>query len=117
MIPKTQKHAWWKIGYGKLDRQMQADFERAQKIAQESGQACTLSLTIKVEPPKPKEPEYMAVSWKRKLSEPAYASSDVQLVIRNGVAVAEAEQHPDQTLLELEDTSDIGARRQKALAT
>ncbi len=113
---KAQKMAWWKTGYGKMDRQMQGDFERAQKIAQESGKPCTITLTIIINPPRTNEPEYMPVKYKRKLTEPAYASAECDLVLRDGVAVSDAEQHPDQVLLDFEEKNEITLARAKKAA-
>lgn len=112
-----QKMAWWKTGNGKMDRHMQADFERAQRLAQETGKAVTITLTLQVKPPDPKEPEYMPVVYKRSLKEPAYQSAEHLIVLQNGVAVSDAEQHPDQTALVFEAASEIEkARSRKAVA-
>jgi hypothetical protein len=115
MAAKTQKFAWWKISGGKMDRRMQEAFERGQKVAQETGKPAQITLTIAVAPPKKDESEYMPIAFKIAFKEPSYTSGNSDVVLRNGVAVADAEQHPDQTILELEPSEFEKAKERAAV--
>jgi len=111
---KMIKMAWWSIARGRLDRDAQEKFERAQLLATERGVPVQISITVTVKPPRPKEPEYQAVIYTTAISEPKTKSKEYDLVIKGGVAVSDAENHPDQEHLELsvdETTGELKTQR------
>jgi hypothetical protein len=103
--------AWWAIGYGKMNRQLQGDFERAIRLAQERQLPVRFTLEITVAPPRKDDPNYQPVAYKRKFAEPTYKSNETDLSLRNGIAVADAAQQPDQTVLELTEEEGRPALR------
>lgn len=99
---RLKKLAWYLVDRGKLDRKVQDKFEKAQRLAEETGQKVKITVTMTISPPKdPKEPEYQPISYTVSMPEPAYKSGDVTLVRQNNVAVADAEVQPSQEHLEL----------------
>ncbi len=104
---KMIKMAWWQIARGRMDKDVQDKFERAQKLAQERGVAVKISISLTVKPPRAAEPEYQAVSFTTAIAEPPPKSKEYDLVIQKGVAVSDAENHPDQEHLELEDRQPV----------
>lgn len=106
------KLAWYQLDRGKMDRKVQDKFERAQRLADETGQKVTLTLKLVISPPKdPKEPEYQPVAYSIAMPEPAYKSGDVTLVRQNNIAVADAEIQPNQEHLELEDRAHASTHK------
>lgn len=114
---KMKKLAWYLIYRGRMDKRVQEKFEKAQKLADDTGQPVTITVKLKVMPPKdPKEPEYQPIQYTVSMPEPAYKSKELDLVRINNVAVADSEVQPDQEHLQLGDESKAATTPKSAPA-
>jgi hypothetical protein len=90
------KLAWHALARGKMSREVQDAFERAQRTAAERGLAVRLKLEIMVGAPRVDDPTYQPVAYALTVTEPPKKSKVYDMVRRNDIAVSDAEEAPEQ---------------------
>jgi hypothetical protein len=90
------KLAWYAIARGRMSREVQEAFERAQKTAAERGLAVKLRLDIVIGAPRVEDTTYQPVAYALTVTEPPKKSKVYDMVRRNDIAVSDAEEAPEQ---------------------
>ena len=89
MGKNEKKMAFYEIGRGKFAMWMQEEFERAQKIANESHSEVTISSIIKISPPESEEDCFGKIGFSIKVNRPQRKSIPYTTEIDNGVIVGD----------------------------
>ncbi|MEO7959865.1 MAG: hypothetical protein ABIW76_24565 [Fibrobacteria bacterium] len=91
-----KKLAWHDLARGKMSREVQDAFERAQRTAAERGLGVKIKLEIMVGAPRVDDATYQPVAYALTIAEPAKKSKIYDMVRRNDIAVSDAEEAPEQ---------------------
>lgn len=76
MPTPTRRMAFYEVGKGSYAQKMQVEFERAQRLALETGQKITVTSKVTLTPPKNKDESFGAVAYSVDVSKPAYKSME-----------------------------------------
>lgn len=90
------KMPFWQLGNGKMAKDFQEVFERAQVQATSRSVLCKAQLTIEIYPPDPNDPIYGNFRYKIDYKEPAISSRPSQTILHDGMIVANPQQMAPQ---------------------
>lgn len=103
--------AFYEIGKGKFAKWMQEEFDRAQKIAHDTGDEVKIAVVITVRPSK-EDSRFGQVSFNVKASRPAKKSMDYATELDdNGVMISDGESIADVLQIELK-LPEVGKKKE-----
>lgn len=97
-----QKLGFWQVAKGRLARDLQEDFEKAQMIAFERGVRTKVMLEITVHPPEKGEQNYGNLEYKHQVTEPPKTSIKYPTLLKSGYIVRDAQEPDLLTQLDLD---------------
>lgn len=92
---EDRKLGFWQIAKGRFAKEVQPNFEKAQKLAIERGLPVTLKMEITVLPPTKQDPTIARLTFKHSMAEPSVKSKIYDHVLRSDVVVCDAEDAED----------------------
>jgi len=110
-MSKDKRMAFFEIGKGRFAQWMQEEFERAQRIARESGVEIKITSVISIKPPAKEDENFGQVSFAVKVIRPSKKSMEYTTELRDGMIVSDGEDI-GEILQESLDFPEISGRKE-----
>jgi len=104
---KNRKLAFFEIGHGRFAKDVQEDFEKAQKLSVKHGVPVKIKVEVTINPPAPNDENYSTVSYSHQLVNPKNKSKVHSVVVMGDTIISNSQLPPEQMdLLDLKFPQD-----------